>query len=125
MSGFSAYSRIIDWEKFKKIADEVGAFLISDIAHVAGLIAAGIYPSPIKLADITTSTTHKTLRGPRSGIIMAKENPDLEKKINSAVFPGLQGGPLCHVIAAKAVAFELSITRAGNSTSTWYERIIS
>lgn len=106
MTGFSAYSRIVDWERFRKIADEVGAFLISDIAHVAGLIAAGLYPSPVKIADITTSTTHKTLRGPRSGIIMAKTNPDLEKKINSAVFPGLQGGPLCHVIAAKAVAFK-------------------
>ncbi len=106
MSGFSAYSRIVDWDKFRKIADEVGAFLISDIAHVAGLIAVGIYPSPVNIADITTTTTHKTLRGPRSGLILAKSNPDLEKKINSAVFPGLQGGPLCHVIAAKAVAFK-------------------
>jgi glycine hydroxymethyltransferase len=106
IAGFSAYSRIIDWEKFRLIADEVGAFLLSDIAHVAGLIAAGLYPSPIKIADITTSTTHKTLRGPRSGIVMAKANPALEKKINSAVFPGLQSGPLCHVIAAKAVAFK-------------------
>lgn len=106
MTGFSAYSRIINWEKFKQIADEVGAFLVADIAHVAGLIATGIYPSPLKIADITTTTTHKTLRGPRSGLIMAKANPDLEKKINSAVFPGLQGGPLCHVIAAKAVAFK-------------------
>ena len=106
MTGFSAYSRIIDWERFRRIADEVGAFLVSDIAHVAGLIAVGLYPTPIKIADITTSTTHKTLRGPRSGIVMARSNPDLEKKINSAVFPGLQGGPLCHVIAAKAVAFK-------------------
>lgn len=106
MTGFSAYSRIIDWEKFRHIADTIGAFLISDIAHVAGLIAAGIYPSPIKIADITTSTTHKTLRGPRSGLIIARSNPDLEKRINSAVFPGLQGGPLCHVIAAKAIAFK-------------------
>ncbi|HBC71732.1 MAG TPA: serine hydroxymethyltransferase [Coxiellaceae bacterium] len=106
MTGFSAYSRIVDWEKFRQIANEAGSFLISDIAHVAGLIAAQLYPSPIKIADITTSTTHKTLRGPRSGIIMAKSNPDLEKKINSAVFPGLQGGPLCHVIAAKAIAFK-------------------
>lgn len=106
VTGFSAYSRIVDWERFRRIADEIGAFLLSDIAHVAGLIAAGFYPSPIKIADITTSTTHKTLRGPRSGIILAKSNPDLEKKINSAVFPGLQGGPLCHVIAAKAVAFK-------------------
>lgn len=110
ISGFSAYSRIADWERFRKIADSVGAFMHSDIAHVAGLIAAGIYPSPIKIADITTSTTHKTLRGPRSGIIMAKSNPDLEKKINSAVFPGLQGGPLCHVIAAKAVAFKEALS---------------
>lgn len=106
MTGFSAYSRIIDWEKFRRIANEIGSFLISDIAHVAGLIAAELYPNPTKIADITTSTTHKTLRGPRSGIIMAKSNSDLEKKINSAVFPGLQGGPLCHVIAAKAVAFK-------------------
>ena len=105
-TGFSAYSRIVDWARFRLIADEVGAFLIADIAHVAGLIATGLYPSPLKIADITTSTTHKTLRGPRSGIVMAKSNPDLEKKINSAVFPGLQGGPLCHVIAAKAVAFK-------------------
>ncbi len=106
MTGFSAYSRIVDWERFRRVADEVGAFLISDIAHVAGLIAAGLYPSPLKIADITTTTTHKTLRGPRSGLIMAKSNPDLEKKLNSATFPGLQGGPLCHVIAAKAVAFK-------------------
>lgn len=106
MSGFSAYSRIVDWERLRKIADQVGAFLIADIAHVAGLIATDLYPSPIKIADITTSTTHKTLRGPRSGIIMARSNPELEKKINSMVFPGLQGGPLCHVIAAKAVAFK-------------------
>lgn len=106
MAGFSAYSRIVDWERFRKIADEVGALLIADIAHVAGLIAADIYPSPVKLADITTSTTHKTLRGPRSGIILAKSNAELEKRINSAVFPGLQGGPLCHVIAAKAIAFK-------------------
>lgn len=106
MSGFSAYSRIIDWERLRSIADQVGAFLVADIAHVAGLVATGLYPSPINTADITTSTTHKTLRGPRSGIIMAKANPELEKKINSAVFPGLQGGPLCHVIAAKAIAFK-------------------
>lgn len=105
-TGFSAYSRIVDWAKFRRIADEVGAFLVSDIAHVAGLVAANLYPSPVKIADITTSTTHKTLRGPRSGIIMARSNSELEKKINSAVFPGLQGGPLCHVMAAKAVAFK-------------------
>lgn len=106
MSGFSAYSRIVDWGRMRRIADQVGAFLVADIAHVAGLIATGLYPSPTQIADITTSTTHKTLRGPRSGIIMARSNPELEKKINSAVFPGLQGGPLCHVIAAKAVAFK-------------------
>lgn len=106
IAGFSAYSRFADWQAFRDIADEVGAYLIVDMAHVAGLVAAGIYPSPVQIADITTSTTHKTLRGPRSGFILAKANPDIEKKINSAVFPGLQGGPLMHVIAAKAVAFK-------------------
>ncbi len=105
VSGFSAYSRIVDWQKLRDIADSVGALLMADIAHVAGLIAAGIYPSPVKIADVTTSTTHKTLRGPRGGLILAKSNPELEKKLNSAVFPGGQGGPLMHVIAAKAVAF--------------------
>src|SRR5579863_3509408 len=105
MAGFSAYSRIADWQRFRQIADQVGAYLVVDMAHVAGLIAAGIYPSPVQIADVTTSTTHKTLRGPRGGLIMAKSNPDLEKKLNSAVFPGGQGGPLMHVIAAKAVAF--------------------
>lgn len=106
MTGFSAYSRIVDWQRFREIADEVGAYLVSDIAHVAGLIAAGLYPSPVQIADVTTSTTHKTLRGPRSGIIMARNNPDIEKKLQSAVFPGTQGGPLMHVIAAKAIAFQ-------------------
>lgn len=105
VTGFSAYSRVVDWQRFRTIADQVGAFLMSDVAHVAGLIAAGIYPSPVKIADVTTSTTHKTLRGPRGGLILAKANPELEKKLNSAVFPGGQGGPLMHVIAAKAVAF--------------------
>lgn len=105
VAGFSAYSRRIDWMEFRKIADEVGAYLMVDIAHVAGLVAAGLYPSPLDIADITTSTTHKTLRGPRSGLIMAKANSELEAKINSAVFPAVQGGPLCHVVAAKAVAF--------------------
>ena len=105
MTGFSAYSRVIDWARFREIADEVGAYLVSDMAHVAGLVAAGLYPSPVALADMTTSTTHKTLRGPRSGIILGKGNEALEKKVNSAVFPGTQGGPLMHVIAAKAVAF--------------------
>jgi glycine hydroxymethyltransferase len=106
MTGFSAYSRIVDWARFREIADEVGAYLVSDIAHVAGLIAVGLYPSPIDLADMTTSTTHKTLRGPRSGLILGKSNEALEKKVSSAVFPGLQGGPLMHIIAAKAVAFK-------------------
>lgn len=106
VSGFSAYSRIVDWQRLREIADRVGAFLMADIAHVAGLIAVGLYPSPVNIADVTTSTTHKTLRGPRGGLILAKANPDLEKKLNSAVFPGGQGGPLMHVIAAKAVAFQ-------------------
>lgn len=106
VAGFSAYSRVIDWQRFRAIADEVGAYLFVDIAHVAGLIAAGCYPSPVQIADITTSTTHKTLRGPRGGIIMARANEEIEKKLNSMVFPGTQGGPLMHVIAAKAVAFK-------------------
>lgn len=105
VAGFSAYSRVVNWQIFREIADEVGAYFVADIAHVAGLIAAGLYPSPAQIADVTTSTTHKTLRGPRGGIIMAKANPDIEKKLNSMVFPGIQGGPLMHVIAAKAVAF--------------------
>jgi glycine hydroxymethyltransferase len=105
VTGFSAYSRFIDWQRFREIADQVGAYLMSDIAHVAGLVAVGLYPSPVNIADVTTTTTHKTLRGPRGGMIMAKTNPELEKKLNSAVFPGGQGGPLEHVIAAKAVAF--------------------
>ncbi len=106
VAGFSAYSRVIDWGKFREIADKVGAYLMVDMAHVAGLVAAGVYPSPVQIADVTTSTTHKTLRGPRGGIILAKANPELEKKFNSLVFPGIQGGPLMHVIAAKAVAFK-------------------
>ncbi len=106
MTGFSAYSRILDWQRFRDIADKVGAYLVADIAHVAGLIAAGLYPSPIDIADITTTTTHKTLRGPRSGLIMGRHNPEIEKKINFMVFPAYQGGPLMHVIAAKAVAFK-------------------
>ena len=105
VAGFSAYSRVMDWQRFREIADAVGAYLMVDMAHVAGLIAAGLYPNPVQVADVTTSTTHKTLRGPRGGIILAKSNPDLEKKLNSAIFPGTQGGPLMHVIAAKAVAF--------------------
>ena len=104
ITGFSAYSRIVDWKRFREIADKCGAFLMSDIAHVAGLIAGGYYPSPIDYADVVTTTTHKTLRGPRGGMIMAKTK-ELEKKLNSALFPGIQGGPLMHVIAGKAVAF--------------------
>ncbi|WP_036316000.1 serine hydroxymethyltransferase [Methylophaga thiooxydans] len=106
VAGFSAYSRVIDWQKFRDIADSVGAFLLVDMAHIAGLVAAGLYPNPVNIADVTTTTTHKTLRGPRGGLILAKSNPDIEKKLNSAVFPGFQGGPLMHVIAAKAVAFK-------------------
>lgn len=106
IAGFSAYSRIVDWARFRTIADAVGAYLMVDMAHVAGLVAAGVYPSPVQIADVTTTTTHKTLRGPRGGLILAKANPELEKKFNSLVFPGTQGGPLMHVIAAKAVAFK-------------------
>ena len=106
VAGFSAYSRVVDWQRFRDIADEVGAYLLVDMAHIAGLVAAGLYPSPVQIADVTTTTTHKTLRGPRSGLILAKANAEIEKKLNSAVFPGGQGGPLEHVIAAKAVAFK-------------------
>ena len=106
IAGFSAYSRVVDWQRFRDISDEVGAYMMCDIAHVAGLIAAGVYPSPVNIADVCTSTTHKTLRGPRGGLILAKSNPELEKAFNSRVFPGTQGGPLMHVIAAKAVAFK-------------------
>ncbi|UHD16747.1 serine hydroxymethyltransferase [Thiocapsa bogorovii] len=106
IAGFSAYSRIVDWARFRTIADAVGAYLMVDMAHVAGLVAAGVYPSPVQIADVTTTTTHKTLRGPRGGLILAKANPELEKRFNSLVFPGTQGGPLMHVIAAKAVAFK-------------------
>jgi glycine hydroxymethyltransferase len=106
VAGFSAYSRVVDWQRFRDIADEVGAYLFVDMAHVAGLIAAGLYPSPVQIADVTTTTTHKTLRGPRGGLILAKANEEIEKKLNSLVFPGTQGGPLMHVIAAKAIAFK-------------------
>ena len=106
VAGFSAYSRIIDWQKFREIADSVGAYLLVDMAHVSGLIAAGVYPSPVNIADVTTTTTHKTLRGPRGGLILARANPELEKKLNFAVFPESQGGPLMHVIAAKAVCLK-------------------
>lgn len=106
IAGFSAYSRVVDWQRFRDVADEIKAYFMVDMAHVAGLIAANLYPSPIPIADVVTSTTHKTLRGPRGGLILAKANPEIEKKLNSAVFPGLQGGPLMHVIAGKAVAFK-------------------
>ncbi len=106
VAGFSAYSRIVDWQRFRKIADLVQAYLFVDMAHVAGLVAADVYPNPVPIADIVTTTTHKSLRGPRGGIILARSNPELEKKLNSMVFPGIQGGPLMHVIAAKAVAFK-------------------
>jgi len=106
VAGFSAYSRIWDWERFRKIADLVGAYLFVDMAHVAGLVAAGLYPNPVPFADVVTSTTHKSLRGPRGGFIICKSNPEIEKKFNSNIFPGIQGGPLMHVIAAKAVAFK-------------------
>ena len=112
VAGFSAYSLKVDWQRFRDIADSVGAYLFVDMAHVAGLIAAGLYPSPVNIADVTTSTTHKTLRGPRGGIILARANPELEKKFNSLVFPGTQGGPLMHVIAAKAVAFKEALEPA-------------
>ena len=106
IAGFSAFTGIIDWEKFRKIADEVGAYFLVDMAHVSGLVAADLYPTPIPYADVVTSTTHKTLRGPRSGIILARANEEIEKKLNSAVFPGSQGGPLMHVVAAKALCFK-------------------
>jgi glycine hydroxymethyltransferase len=105
IAGFSAYSRVVDWPRFRAIADQIGACLVVDMAHVAGLVAAGVYPNPIPVADVVTTTTHKTLRGPRGGLILARSNPEVEKKLNSLVFPGTQGGPLMHVIAAKAVAF--------------------
>ena len=106
IAGFSAFTGIIDWKKFKEIADETGAYFLVDMAHVSGLVAADLYPSPVPYADVVTSTTHKTLRGPRSGIILAKANEEIEKKLNSAVFPGSQGGPLMHVVAAKALCFK-------------------
>lgn len=106
LAGFSAYSKVVDWARFREIADKVGAWFMVDMAHVAGLVAAGVYPNPVPFADVVTSTTHKTLAGPRGGIILAKNNPELEKRLNSAVFPGGQGGPLMHIIAAKAVAFK-------------------
>nr|MDT0253600.1 serine hydroxymethyltransferase [Endozoicomonas sp.] len=106
VAGFSAYSRVVDWQRFRDIADKVGAYLLVDMAHIAGLVAAGVYPSPVGIADVVTTTTHKTLGGPRGGLILADENAELNKKLNFAVFPESQGGPLCHVIAAKAVCFK-------------------
>lgn len=106
VAGFSAYSRIWDWQRFREIADKVGAYLLVDMAHVAGLVAAGLYPNPVPFADVVTSTTHKSLRGPRGGLILCKSNPEIEKKFDSSIFPGIQGGPSMHVIAAKAVAFK-------------------
>lgn len=105
IAGFSAYSQVLDFERFRAIADSVGAYLLVDMAHVAGLVAAGLYPNPIPFADVVTTTTHKTLRGPRGGLILARANEEIEKKLNSAIFPGIQGGPLMHVIAAKAISF--------------------
>jgi len=110
VAGFSAYSRVVDWKRFREIADMVGAYLFVDMAHVAGLVAAGVYPNPMPYADVVTTTTHKTLRGPRGGMILARSNPDIEKKLNSIVFPGIQGGPLMHVIAAKAVALKEALS---------------
>ncbi len=110
IAGFSAYSRVVDWARFRTIADEVGAYLFVDMAHIAGLVAAGVYPSPVGIADVVTTTTHKTLRGPRGGLILAKEDEELNKKLNFAVFPESQGGPLMHVIAAKAVCFKEALS---------------
>jgi len=110
LAGFSAYMGIVDWKKFREIADSIGAYLMVDMAHVSGLVAAGVYPNPIEYAHVVTSTTHKSLRGPRSGIILSNEDEDFQKKLNFAVFPGSQGGPLMHVIAAKAVCFKEAMT---------------
>lgn len=121
VAGFSAYSRIIDWNKFREIADKVGAYLLVDMAHIAGLVAAGAYPSPVQIADVTTTTTHKTLGGPRGGIILAKSNPEIEKKLNFAVFPESQGGPLMHVIAAKAVCFKEAM---GDDFKTYQQQVV-
>ena len=121
VAGFSAYSGIVDWSKFREIADKVGAYLMVDMAHVAGLVAAGVYPNPVPFADVVTSTTHKTLRGPRGGIILAKRHEELEKKFNSALFPGGQGGPLMHVIAAKAVSFKEA---ASDEFKTYQQQVV-
>lgn len=121
VAGFSAYSRIVDWQRFREIADAVGAYLLVDMAHVAGLVATGEYPNPCAIADVTTSTTHKTLGGPRGGLILAKSNPEIEKKLNSAVFPGGQGGPLMHVIAAKAICFKEAMQ---DSFKTYQQQVV-
>jgi glycine hydroxymethyltransferase len=121
VAGFSAYSLKVDWQRFRDIADSVGAWLLVDMAHVAGLVAAGIYPSPVNIADVTTTTTHKTLRGPRGGLILARANADVEKKLNSMIFPGIQGGPLMHVIAAKAVALKEAMEP---SFKTYQEQVL-
>jgi glycine hydroxymethyltransferase len=104
VAGFSAYSRIVDWQRFRQIADDIGAYFVADMAHVSGLVAAGLYPNPVPIADVTTTTTHKTLRGPRGGMILAPDNAALAARLDAAVYPGQQGGPLMHVVAAKAVA---------------------
>ncbi len=122
IAGFSAYSGIVDWARFREIADAVGAYLLVDMAHIAGLVAAGVYPSPVPYADVVTSTTHKTLRGPRGGIILARDNEALHKKFNSAVFPGGQGGPLMHVIAAKAVSFKEAM---GDDFKRYQQQVVS
>lgn len=122
VAGFSAYSQIMDWQRFRDIADKVGAYLFVDMAHVAGLVAAGVYPNPVQIADVTTSTTHKTLRGPRGGIILARANAEIEKKLNSAVFPGGQGGPLMHVIAAKAVSFKEAMS---DEYKTYQQQVVT
>ncbi len=121
VAGFSAYSRRMDWQRFRDIADSVGAYLLVDMAHVAGLVAVGLYPSPVAIADVTTSTSHKTLAGPRGGFILARSNEAIEKKLNSALFPGSQGGPLMHVIAAKAVCFKEAMS---DSFKTYQEQVL-
>ena len=122
VAGFSAYSRVVDWQRFRDIADSVGAFFMVDMAHVSGLIAAGVYPSPVNIADVTTSTTHKTLRGPRGGIILARANEELEKKLNFAVFPESQGGPMMHIIAAKAISFKEAMS---DDFKTYQQQVIN
>ncbi len=121
IAGFSAYSRVVDWAKFRTIADTVGAYLFVDMAHVAGLIATGEYPSPIPFADVVTTTTHKTLRGPRGGLILARANEEIEKKLNSAIFPGTQGGPMMHIIAAKAISFKEAM---GEEFKTYQKQVV-